>query len=63
MINENAHPSITSSLSDDELMLCRVCGWKQETAPWGGDGQTASFLICPCCGVEFGYEDSHFRGF
>jgi hypothetical protein len=37
---------------------CQVCGYPElEEAPWGEDGKTASFNICPCCGVEFGYED------
>ena len=25
--------------------------------PWGEDGETPSWEICPCCGTEFGYED------
>jgi hypothetical protein len=25
--------------------------------PWGPDGKTPSHDICPCCGVEWGYED------
>jgi hypothetical protein len=25
--------------------------------PWGEDGASPNFQICPCCGVEFGYED------
>ncbi|HVH33324.1 MAG TPA: hypothetical protein VM847_04340 [Tahibacter sp.] len=37
---------------------CRVCGRIYEEPPWGADGKTAIFEICPCCGVEFGYEDS-----
>jgi hypothetical protein len=27
-------------------------------APWGPDGRTSTFDICPCCGVEWGYGDS-----
>ena len=38
-------------------MYCRVCGLKQEYAPWGEDENNPSFNICDCCGVEFGYED------
>ncbi len=38
--------------------LCRVCGAHYAEPPWGADGKTASFDICDCCGVEFGYEDS-----
>jgi len=40
------------------LLNCRVCGLEQPEPPWGEDGNTPSFNICPCCGVEFGYEDS-----
>ncbi len=43
--------------------LCRVCGLNLgNELPWGLDGQTASFNICPCCGVEFGYEDATLDG-
>ena len=37
---------------------CRVCGLRQEDAPWGPDGKIPTHEICDCCGVEFGYEDS-----
>lgn len=36
---------------------CRVCGLQQSEPPWGADGRSPTFEICPCCGVEFGYED------
>jgi len=36
---------------------CRVCGLNQDEPPWGEDGNSPSFAICSCCGVEFGYED------
>ncbi len=42
----------------DHQYNCRVCGLKLEEPPWGQDGETPLFEICPCCGVEFGYEDS-----
>ncbi|EOJ5594350.1 hypothetical protein [Escherichia coli] len=38
--------------------VCRVCGAEQPEAPWGDDGETPTYDICNCCGVEFGYEDS-----
>ncbi len=38
--------------------ICRVCGLFQESPPWGEDGDTPSFEICACCGVEFGNDDS-----
>lgn len=38
---------------------CHVCGYPElSEPPWGEDGQSSSFNICPCCGVEFGYEDA-----
>lgn len=37
---------------------CRVCGLTQPDPPWGEDGASPNYLICSCCGVEFGYEDS-----
>jgi hypothetical protein len=41
-----------------ELNTCRVCGLRYDDfLPWGDDGKTASFEMCICCGVEFGYED------
>lgn len=42
--------------------LCRICGYKHDSPPWGEDGNLASFEICFCCGIEFGYEDSTLKG-
>lgn len=41
------------------LNLCRVCGFHFEKGylPWGDDGRSPTFDYCPCCGVEFGYQD------
>ena len=36
---------------------CRVCGLDQGELIWGTDGHSPTHDICPCCGVEFGYED------
>lgn len=41
---------------------CYVCGAPAEDPPWGHDGRTPSFDICPCCGCEHGYEDSTLAG-
>lgn len=38
--------------------FCRVCGYQPTEPPWGDDGRTPSFDYCPCCGVEWGYQDS-----
>jgi hypothetical protein len=46
----------------NETYACRVCGLIQDEPPWGRDGTTATFDICDCCGVEFGYEDSTLAG-
>ncbi|BAJ76364.1 hypothetical protein MTES_3400 [Microbacterium testaceum StLB037] len=38
--------------------LCRVCGYFSEEPPWGLDGCCPTYAYCPCCGVEWGYQDS-----
>jgi hypothetical protein len=41
-----------------EMFLCPVCGYDGlEEAPYDQHG-LASFVICPCCGTEFGYTDA-----
>lgn len=40
---------------------CRVCGLELSFRPWGEDGMTASWEICPCCGIEFGFEDESYE--
>ena len=42
----------------NELNPCRVCGLSQPGPPWGETDTDPSFLICACCGTEFGYEDT-----
>ena len=36
---------------------CRVCGYYSKDYPWGEDGKSPSFQICPCCGVQYGIKD------
>ena len=36
--------------------LCPVCGYGLDFAPWI-EGSAAD-EICPCCGIQFGYDDS-----
>ena len=37
--------------------ICPVCGYAGLLEPaWSGD--SPSYEICPCCGIEFGYDDS-----
>lgn len=47
-----------TSMPNKENCRCRVCGLLQDQPPWGDDGLTPSFNICPCCGAEFGYHDA-----
>jgi len=46
----------------EENLFCRVCGFRNETPPWGDDGCTPLYDYCPCCGVEHGYQDAHYGG-
>ena len=46
---------------DKSKFYCRICGLEQLEAPWGEDGETASFEICGCCGCEFGYDDYNIK--
>lgn len=50
--------------NEKNLQFCRVCGLflgkdvkGNEYFPWGENGNSPSFDICICCGVEFGYGD------
>jgi hypothetical protein len=43
---------------NNNLYNCRVCGLRLDDPPWGDDGRTPLYEYCPCCGVEFGYQDS-----
>lgn len=38
-----------------ESDLCPVCGYRLGFAPW--NGASASDEICPCCFIQFGYDD------
>lgn len=44
---------------DVRQWFCPVCGLPLgDFAPWGEDGRTPTYDICPCCGVEWGNEDT-----
>ena len=34
---------------------CPVCGYNLGFAAW--DNDSASHEICPCCGIQYGYDD------
>lgn len=42
--------------------FCKVCGYRASDPPWGADGRTPLFEHCPCCGVEWGYQDATLSG-
>lgn len=47
-------------LNNKNIMIqhnCRVCGFYNEDPPWGEDGNSPTYEICSCCGVEHGNED------
>ena len=41
-----------------DMARCHICGWELDEAPWGETGTDPTWLICDCCGCEFGYEDA-----
>lgn len=47
-----------SPINQAGLYTCPVCGWAGlARAPYNQFGNP-DFAICPCCGVEYGYDDS-----
>jgi len=44
-------------MHNDLTLFCRVCGLKQLYPQYGQAGDSPTYEICDCCGVEFGYED------
>ena len=49
-------------MRDSQAHRCRICGLLLEDPPWGLDGHTPLYEHCPCCGVEFGYQDATRQG-
>jgi hypothetical protein len=44
------------AVSDGQAHRCPICGYLGfDEPPWSGS--SASYDICPSCGVEFGYDD------
>ncbi|WP_458411885.1 hypothetical protein ACNQFZ_13620 [Schinkia sp. CFF1] len=44
--------------------ICHVCGYPNlDQPPYGPNGNSSSHDICPCCGVEFGYEDCQLKSY
>jgi len=43
-----------------QLHSCRVCGYYDPNYfPWGDDGETCSFDICDCCGIQTMQDDQY----
>ena len=40
-----------------ERTACRICGYLFDEDPWGEDGESPTYWICPCCGGEAGFDD------
>lgn len=62
---ENSRPFFKdcSLMPNKDAFRCRVCGFLESSQPWGAAGRSPDFFICPCCGVEHGYEDAtHISG-
>ena len=49
--------SWTTSMRSTREPYCRVCGYLPPEPPWGETGHDPTFEMCPCCGVEWGYQD------
>ncbi|NGN41386.1 hypothetical protein G6N74_09935 [Mesorhizobium sp. CGMCC 1.15528] len=48
----------TGKADDRSRYQCRVCGLDHyPDMPWGANGKDPSYIICGCCGAEFGYDD------
>lgn len=44
-------------LTWEERVHCRICGYQDaDDPPYFEDG-SGTFAFCPCCGVEWGYQD------
>ncbi|BCG59454.1 hypothetical protein [Paenibacillus sp. URB8-2] len=47
-----------------DTYICHVCGYPElNEPPWGINGESSSFNICPCCGFEYGYDDCQLEAY
>jgi len=46
------------SMPNKSSFMCPVCGYAALSEPPYDSFGCASYSICPCCGTEFGYDDS-----
>lgn len=57
---EGVDPHATSSeemVGGLDPRYCPVCGYDPGYFPWGEDGHSAQYEICPCCDTEWGAYD------
>jgi hypothetical protein len=47
-------------MHDKPICKCPVCGYADLSHPAYNGYGSPSFEICPCCGVQFGYQDCSF---
>jgi len=45
-------------MRNKNINICLVCGYDSLDEPPYDEFGCSSFEICPCCGTEFGYDDS-----
>lgn len=41
----------------DKKYVCPVCGYPELEEPPYDINKCSSYEICPCCGIEFGFDD------
>lgn len=51
-------PQAKSITVHSKCFKCPVCGYPNLSEPPYDDYGCSTFSICPCCGTEFGYDDS-----
>lgn len=48
-------------MANEALYMCPACGYEElPEPPWWDD--ISSLEICPCCGIQFGYDDLANKG-
>ncbi len=45
-------------MNNNKLYTCPVCGFPELDEPPYDEAKCPTYIICPCCGVEFGFDDA-----
>lgn len=48
---------VIADIIDKPNYRCRICGLLHFDPPWGEDGESLTYDICPCCFAESGFDD------